>query len=147
MIWFRMGAFLHDVGKMSVPEVILKKAGVLSAEERRVIESHTVLGEALLSNIPFPWDIRPMIRSHHERWDGNGYPDGLIAEEIPITARILRCADVFDALTTQRSYRCPLSAEEAFAIMKADIGAFDPNLLVVFESLLPSFSEMVPTCN
>jgi HD-GYP domain-containing protein (c-di-GMP phosphodiesterase class II) len=107
------------------------------------MESHTVIGDQILSGIPFPWDIRPMVRSHHERWDGHGYPDRLAAEAIPLTARILSCADVFDALTTARSYRNPVGAEEALAIMQQDEGAFDPALFSVFEELLPHFSNML----
>ncbi|MDP9349324.1 MAG: tetratricopeptide repeat protein, partial [Gemmatimonadota bacterium] len=107
--WFRMGAFLHDVGKIEVPAEILNKPGRLTAEERATMERHTVIGDEILAPLEFPWDIRPMVRSHHERWDGSGYPDRLVGEEIPHTARILRIADVFDALTTARSYRRPLT--------------------------------------
>ena len=142
MVWFRMGAFLHDVGKTEVPEEILNKPGRLSDEEREIIERHTVIGDEMLSSIEFPWDIRAMVRSHHERWDGRGYPDGLRAEEIPTTARILRFADIFDALTTTRSYREPLSPEQAFQIMVEDHGSFDPDLFEVFRELFPEFSRM-----
>jgi putative nucleotidyltransferase with HDIG domain len=144
MIWFRMGAFLHDVGKTEVPGEILNKAGRLSDDERAVIERHTVSGDLILAPIPFPWDIRPMVRSHHERWDGRGYPDQLSRQEIPLTARILRIADVFDALTTNRSYRQPLTPDQAFQIMQADHGSFDPDLFEIFQNLLSEFSNMVP---
>jgi len=132
MPWFRMGAFLHDVGKTEVPEYILNKPGPLTSEERRTIEYHTIAGDDLLASIQFPWDVRPMVRSHHERWDGEGYPDNLAGEEIPFTARILHIADVFDALTTDRSYRGALSATEALDIMMNDGGSFDPRLLALF---------------
>ncbi|MEX2582529.1 MAG: HD domain-containing phosphohydrolase [Gemmatimonadota bacterium] len=135
MVWFRMGAFLHDVGKTEVPEEILNKPGRLSDEEREIIERHTIAGDEMLASIEFPWDIRPMVRSHHERWDGAGYPDGLSGDRIPFTARILRIADVFDALTTTRSYREPLSPEEAYQIMVDDTGGFDPNLFEIFEDI------------
>jgi putative nucleotidyltransferase with HDIG domain len=141
IVWFRMGAFLHDVGKTEVPAEILNKAGPLSDEERVIIERHTVAGDELLSLIAFPWDIRPMVRSHHERWDGNGYPDGLAGEDIPLTARILRIADVYDALTTTRSYREPLTAEAAFELMESDIGGFDPELFEIFRQLFPELRE------
>src|SRR5690606_34020202 len=111
--WFRMGALLHDVGKIDVPESILNKPGRLTDEERRIMERHTIVGYETLASIEFPWDIRPMVRSHHERWDGAGYPDRLEGESIPYAARILHIADVFDALTSARSYRSPLSAEDA----------------------------------
>jgi putative nucleotidyltransferase with HDIG domain len=139
--WFRMGAFLHDVGKTEVPEQILNKPGPLTDEERKIIEQHTVTGDEMLSTIEFPWDVRPMVRSHHERWDGRGYPDGLAGEQIPYTARILHIADVFDALTTARSYRKPLTPAEALEIMTNDIGSFDPVLLDLFCKLLPSLVD------
>jgi HD-GYP domain-containing protein (c-di-GMP phosphodiesterase class II) len=100
------------------------------------MERHTIMGDEMLAHIRFPWEIRPMVRSHHERWDGCGYPDGLRGSEIPFTARILRIADNFDALTTTRSYREPLSAEEAFRVMQEDHGSFDPNLLDLFQRVL-----------
>src|SRR6185369_14976842 len=86
LFWFRIGALLHDVGKLIVPAEVLNKPG-------------------MLTDVQFPWDVAPMVRSHHERWDGGGYPDGLAAESIPLSARILCIADVYDALTTERSYK------------------------------------------
>jgi putative nucleotidyltransferase with HDIG domain len=144
LVWFRMGAFLHDVGKTEVPGDILNKPGRLTDVEREIIEHHTVSGDEMLSLIPFPWDIRPMVRSHHERWDGRGYPDQLKGSDIPLTARILRIADVFDALTTNRSYRQPLTPEQALQIMQDDYGSFDPDLFGIFQSLFGEFSAMVP---
>jgi putative nucleotidyltransferase with HDIG domain len=143
LVWFRMGAFLHDVGKTEVPVSILNKPGKLTDEERKAIELHPVTGDEMLSTIEFPWDIRPMVRWHHERWDGEGYPDQLAGEAIPLTARVLRIADIFDALTTSRSYRLPLSAEDALQIMVDDQGSFDPELFEVFEGLFEEFSGMV----
>jgi putative nucleotidyltransferase with HDIG domain len=143
LVWFRMGAFLHDVGKTEVPGEILNKPGRLTDEEREIIERHTVSGDEMLAAIAFPWDIRPMVRSHHERWDGRGYPDQLKGSEIPLTARILRLADVFDALTTNRSYRQPLTPDQALQIMQDDSGSFDPELFEVFRGLVGDFSEMV----
>ena len=136
VIWFRMGALLHDVGKTEIPDALLQKSGSLSIDERKLMESHTIRGVQLLSHIDFPWDIRPMIRSHHERWDGNGYPDRLSGEEIPLSARILSCADVFDALTTHRSYRAAMSAADAIRVMASDRGALDPNLLSAFQRVI-----------
>jgi putative nucleotidyltransferase with HDIG domain len=140
LVWFRMGAFLHDVGKTEVPEEILNKPGRLTDEERTIMERHTVIGDEMLAPVEFPWDIRPMVRSHHERWDGRGYPDGLVGEHIPLSARILRVADVFDALTTARSYRRPLTPDEALEIMTDDAGSFDPELFVIFLQLFPEFA-------
>jgi hypothetical protein len=104
--------------------------------ERATMEQHTVVGEALLSSVEFPWDIRPMIRSHHERCDGQGYPDRLRGEEIPLAARVLCIADVYDALTTNRPYRRGFSASVALQIMREDVGAFDGTLLSLFEELV-----------
>lgn len=145
MPWFRMGAFLHDVGKTEIPGEILNKAGRLTDEERFLIEQHTIIGDTILAPIPFPWDIRPMVRSHHERWDGRGYPDQLAGPDIPLPARILHVADVFDALTTNRSYRQPLTADQAMQIMRDDYGSFDPDVFSTFESLLPDLLDLVPT--
>lgn len=144
--WFRMGAFLHDVGKTEIPEAILNKPGRLTEDERAIIENHTLIGWEILKDIKFPWDILPMVRSHHERWDGLGYPDRLAGEEIPLSARILHVADVFDALTTTRSYRDPLTPVDALAVMQADQGSFDPELLAYFASILPGLAlDLIPT--
>ncbi|GAC1647665.1 MAG: hypothetical protein NVS4B3_02100 [Gemmatimonadaceae bacterium] len=134
--WFRMGALLHDVGKIEVPPGILRKTDRLTREEFEIIKSHPAAGERLLVGMDLPWDIRPMIRSHHERWDGRGYPDALWGEEIPLAARILCIADVYDALTTARPYRAPYSHEEALMQMRAESGrGFDPHLFATFEGL------------
>jgi HD-GYP domain-containing protein (c-di-GMP phosphodiesterase class II) len=131
-----MGALLHDVGKIVVPSSILNKPGRLTKEEWRIMKRHPQAGVDLLREIEFPWDIRPMVRHHHEFWNGGGYPDGLAGEEIPRSARILCLADVFDALTTSRSYRGGMSVERALSIMRADVGKlFDPALFSVFETL------------
>jgi putative nucleotidyltransferase with HDIG domain len=143
IVWFRMGAFLHDLGKTEVPEEILNKPSQLTADERVIMERHTVVGDEILANFPFPWEIRPMVRSHHERWDGGGYPDGISGTDIPITARILRIADIFDALTTTRSYRQPLTAQQALQVMEDDQGSFDPDLFEVFRDLFPEIEDLV----
>jgi putative nucleotidyltransferase with HDIG domain len=139
LVWIRMGAFLHDVGKTAIPAEILNKNGPLSPEEWRVMQRHTVIGQELLSAIEFPWDIRGLVRSHHEHWAGTGYPDGLAGEQIPLEARILCVADVYDALTTTRAYRPAHTPESALQIMKADAGRiFDPRLMAMFERLIAS---------
>jgi putative nucleotidyltransferase with HDIG domain len=137
IVWFRMGAFLHDLGKTEVPEEILNKPGRLTDEERAIMERHPVTGDEMLAPVEFPWDIRPMVRSHHERWDGRGYPDGLEGGAIPLSARILRIADVFDALTTARSYRRRLTPEEALTLMEEDEGSFDPEIFAIFKEIFP----------
>jgi putative nucleotidyltransferase with HDIG domain len=137
MFWFRMGAVLHDVGKIVVPSEILNKPGPLDADERAVMERHAAAGGDLLREIDFPWDILPMVRGHHERWDGRGYPDGLAGENIALSARITCVADVFDALTTDRPYRPAFSHDEAMSMMAANSGKmFDPELFARFERLV-----------
>ncbi|MBI4541250.1 MAG: tetratricopeptide repeat protein [Gemmatimonadetes bacterium] len=137
LAWLRMGAILHDVGKTAVPAELLNKPGKLTSEEWEVIKRHTVVGDEIVSELHFPWDVRPIVRNHHEHWDGGGYPDGLAGEEIPVAARILCVADVYDALTTERSYRRALSHEEALQIMEREAGkVLDPQLLRVFRRLL-----------
>lgn len=133
LLWFHMGALLHDVGKITVPGEILNKNGPLTPSELAVMREHPARGEELIAGIGFPWDIRPMIRHHHECWNGRGYPDRLAGLQIPLAARILCIADVFDALTSTRSYRAAYSPSDAAALMRAESGTtFDPALLTVF---------------
>ncbi len=137
LFWFRAGALLHDVGKLIVPSEILNKSGRLTPDERALIERHPVAGEELLAGIEFPWDVRPMVRHHHERWDGAGYPDGLQGEQIPLSARILCLADVYDALTTDRPYRPAFAHDAALQIMRDGVGQmFDPQLYPKFEEIV-----------
>ncbi|AHG91260.1 metal dependent phosphohydrolase [Gemmatirosa kalamazoonensis] len=141
LFWFRIGALLHDVGKLVIPEEVLNKPGKLSDEEWALMRSHTVAGVDMLSGIEFPWDVRPIVLSHHERWDGKGYPNGLQGEDIPFVARILCVADVYDALTSVRSYKRALSHDEAMAILRKDIGtAFDPAVFEKFEKVAPAWA-------
>lgn len=132
LFWFRLGALLHDIGKIIVPTEVLNKAGNLSDEEWAIMKRHPEAGLELVADIDFPGDVRAIIRNHHERWDGQGYPDGLAGEEIPFAARILCVADVYDALTTARSYRDSLSHNRAAQVMRGSKGQFDPQLLNLF---------------
>ncbi|HEX2778132.1 MAG TPA: HD domain-containing phosphohydrolase [Gemmatimonadaceae bacterium] len=136
MFWFRVGALLHDVGKIVVPTQILTKPGPLTDEERRIMERHAQAGAELLSDVDFPWDVLPIIRNHHERWDGCGYPDRLAGEAIPLAARVLCIADVYDALTTDRPYRKAFSPAKAIEIMSSDRGAFDATLFGAFREMI-----------
>ncbi len=118
----RVGAYLHDVGKVRVPHEILNKPGPLTPDEFRVMQDHTIHGVELLASIQFPWDIKPIIRSHHERADGRGYPDALRGEEIPLSAQVIGIVDVWDALTTDRSYRKAMTHEAALEQMTQSRG-------------------------
>ena len=142
MFWFKVGALLHDVGKIVVPPEILNKNGPLTPEERKIMESHPVAGVELLRDVEFPWDVIPMVRGHHERWDGHGYPDRLAGEAIPIAARILCVADVFDALTTDRPYRKAYEIPDALRLMEADSGRqYDPAILERFLRIMRSHTD------
>lgn len=130
-------AILHDVGKMQVPDDILKKPGPLNSDERRVIETHTIAGERILSNKPFFQIARQIARSHQENWDGTGYPDGLSGAAIPLAARIVRLADVFDALSSRRVYKEPWPIERVVDAILAGRGReFDPELVEAFQKLM-----------
>lgn len=137
LVWIRMGAFLHDVGKTRLPSEILNKPGDLTDEEWEQVRNHTVAGDEIVSELDFPFDLRPMVRSHHERWDGTGYPDRLQGEQIPLVARILCIADVFDAMTTDRSYRHAHTRDDALALMAQEAGRMlDPELFDVFRAVI-----------
>jgi cyclic di-GMP phosphodiesterase len=117
----RRGGLVHDIGKLSIPEHILLKPGPLTPEERKIMEQHTVIGEKICAPLRSFRHVLPIIRHHHEKWNGSGYPDGLKGEQIPLTARILQVTDIYDALTTDRPYRKALSIDEAFAIMREEV--------------------------
>ena len=130
------GFLLHDVGKIGIPDGILQKPGPLSAAERRRMQTHTVLGEAMLSNVAFlTGEGLKIVRSHHERWDGRGYPDGLNADEIPVGARIFAVADALDAMTSHRPYRRAMSWQSARTeILEQRKRQFDPEVVDAFVS-------------
>jgi putative two-component system response regulator len=132
------GGYLHDIGKIAIPDAILFKQGVLTSEEWEVMRSHPVCGEDICRAMRSLGPVLPIIRSHHERWDGTGYPDGLAGEDIPLLARILQVTDIFDALTTQRPYKPALTPEAAFAVMEEEVrrGWRDPELVPLFASII-----------
>jgi putative nucleotidyltransferase with HDIG domain len=137
LFWFRIGALLHDVGKLMIPAEVLNKPAKLTDEEWAMVRGHPSAGVELLADIEFPWDVRPIVESHHERWDGKGYPHGLAGENIPLTARVLCVADVYDALTSVRSYKRAFTHDEAMEIMRQDVGKqFDPALFAAFEDVM-----------
>jgi len=129
----RYAAILHDIGKIGVDDAILRKPGELTLAEREIMYSHPIIGTLIINGIEFLKDVRPLIRHHHERWDGQGYPDGLAGTAIPLGARILNIADSYDAMIAGRPYRPPVPEEEAIAELRAGRGTqFDPLLVDVF---------------
>lgn len=129
-------AILHDVGKMHIPDDILKKPGKLTDEERRIMQTHTTVGESILSTKPFFEMSRRIARAHHENWDGSGYPDGISGEQIAIPARIVHVVDVFDALNNPRIYKPAWPLDRAAdAILEGAGTQFDPKLVEAFEKL------------
>ena len=132
------GGYLHDIGKIAIPDAILFKQGTLTSEEWKVMRSHVVRGEEICHPMRSLAPVLPIIRSHHERWDGSGYPDGLAGEDIPLLARILQVADIYDALTTQRPYKPALTPAQAFGIMEEEVrkGWRDPELVPLFASTI-----------
>jgi len=140
----RAGALLHDIGKLAVPDYILNKPGKLTAAEFDKMKIHTVVGAQILERIGFPYPLVPVVRHHHERWDGTGYPDGLKAEQIPITARVLTVVDCFDAVREDRQYRKGLTREEAIEFLRRDKGKhYDPQIVDMFIEHLPRFEEEI----
>jgi putative nucleotidyltransferase with HDIG domain len=130
------GFLLHDVGKLAIPDSILFKPGPLTTEERAMMSRHTIVGAEIMRDIEFLAEASKVVRSHHERWDGNGYPDGLAGEEIPLNARVFAVADVFDALTTNRPYRVALSFEQARSMIEEESGShFDPQVVDAFRRI------------
>src|SRR6185436_17570388 len=126
----KAGALLHDIGKLAVPDYILNKPGALTPAEFEKMKIHTIVGAEILERVGFPYPVVPVVRHHHERWDGRGYPDGLRGDEIPITARILTLADSFDAMREDRNYRKAMTREQAVGLLNEGSGiVFDPNFV------------------
>jgi putative two-component system response regulator len=131
------GGFLHDIGKVAVPDAILFKPGRLDEHEWTLMRAHTVKGEEICQPMKSLSSVLPVIRSHHERWDGSGYPDGLRGEQIPLVARILQVADIYDALTTVRPYKSAFSPAEALGMLDDEVarGWRDAELVGIFKQL------------
>jgi HD-GYP domain-containing protein (c-di-GMP phosphodiesterase class II) len=130
------GFLLHDIGKVAVPDAILFKPGPLTPEERALVIKHPQIGSEILRHIDFLDDAKVVVLHHHERWDGQGYPDGLAGEEIPLQARVFAVADTLDALTTDRPYRPACGWAEARQAIRAEAGAqFDPAIVAAYETL------------
>ena len=128
----RAASVLHDIGKLAVPEHIISKPGKLTPEEFEKMKIHPTVGAEILEQVDFPYPVAPIVRAHHERWDGSGYPNGLAGEAIPIGARILAAVDCLDALASDRQYRKALPLDEAMAKVVADAGkSFDPQVVAI----------------
>ena len=134
----KTAALLHDIGKLAVPEHILSKPGPLTPEEFQKIRAHPKVGADIVSSVPFPYPVAPLILSHHERWDGKGYPAGLKGEDIPLGARILSVVDYFDALMAERPYHKAMSFEAAIGLLQQEAGkGLDPTVVGKFIELIP----------
>jgi diguanylate cyclase (GGDEF)-like protein/putative nucleotidyltransferase with HDIG domain len=142
----KTAALLHDIGKLAVPEHILSKPGPLTQEEFQKIRIHPQVGAEIIAAVPFPYPVAPLILSHHERWDGKGYPQGLAGEDIPMGARILTIVDYYDAVTTERPYHKALNHESAIGLLRHESGrALDPKLVPMFIEMLPALvAELGP---
>jgi putative nucleotidyltransferase with HDIG domain len=140
------GALLHDVGKIAIPKEIINKPGQLDADEWVIIKTHTIEGQKMLDRVGgFMRDVGLIVRSHHERWDGGGYPDGLARDEIPVEARIIACCDAWNAMVTDRPYRAALSRESAIAELHANAGTqFDPDVVEAVTRVLDAAPESTP---
>jgi putative two-component system response regulator len=138
VIALRRAGIVHDVGKIAVPDAILLKPGSLTADEWKLIREHPVVGERICAPLKSFRFVLPIIRHHHEKFDGSGYPDGLRGEEIPVTARVLQVVDVYDALTTDRPYKKAFSITDALQTMKEEVakGWWDPHIFDQFERLV-----------
>src|ERR1700720_2211735 len=142
----RAASLLHDIGKLAVPEHILSKPGRLTPEEFEKMKIHPIVGAEILDRVQFPYPVVPIVRSHHEKWDGTGYPDGLKSEVIPIGARILSAVDCFDALASERPYRQAMTPQEAMNALTAEKGkSFDPRVVEIMERRYLELEEMVNT--
>jgi len=142
---------LHDIGKIGIPDAILLKAGPLSPDEREIMKTHTTLGRDAIQraedqlgvNLPFLGMIKELAYSHHERWDGHGYPEGRVGNDIPLSARLMAVADVYDALITRRVYKEPMSHDQvATFIVDRRSTDFDPDVIDAFVQQQATFLEI-----
>ncbi|HMS62619.1 MAG TPA: HD domain-containing phosphohydrolase [Solirubrobacteraceae bacterium] len=138
-------AELHDVGKVAIPDSILHKPGALDPDERRFMEKHTLIGERIVSAAEAMRPVGRIVRSSHERWDGAGYPDGLAGEDIPVAARVVFVCDAFDAMTSAREYRPPLTRAEAVEELRRGAGTqFDPRVVAAMLDVLAAPAADLP---
>ncbi|MGB6718565.1 MAG: HD domain-containing phosphohydrolase [Candidatus Acidiferrales bacterium] len=146
IVALRRAGVVHDIGKVIVPDAVLLKPGPLTPEERNVIKQHAAAGEHICAPLKSFRSVLPIIRHHHERWDGSGYPDGLAGDAIPLLARVLQIADVYDALTTHRPYRGALTQSESWEILQKEVnyGWWDGNIVREFRSMITTEGVVRP---
>jgi putative nucleotidyltransferase with HDIG domain len=140
------GALLHDVGKIAIPKEIINKPGKLNQQEWTIIKTHTLEGQKMLDRVGgFMREVGLIVRSHHERWDGTGYPDGLAGEAIPLESRIITCCDSWNAMRTDRSYRKALPADIALVELEANAGQqFDPQVVTALIQIVEPAPRLSP---
>lgn len=140
------GGYLHDIGKVAIPDAILFKPSPLTSEEWELMQTHTIRGEEICRHMKTLSSVLPIVRNHHERWDGSGYPDHLRGDHIPLLARILQLVDIYDALTTPRPYKRAYSHEEAIQVLEGEArrGWRDPELLLVFKQVATEWMHGTP---
>jgi diguanylate cyclase (GGDEF)-like protein/putative nucleotidyltransferase with HDIG domain len=144
----RTAALLHDIGKLAIPANILSKPGPLTPEEMAKVRIHPQIGAEIIASVPFPYPVAPIVLSHHERWDGTGYPHGLKGEGIPIGARIISIVDYFDVVTSERPFHAALTTESALALLRHEAGrALDPRLVDIFVERLPELAAAFDAAN
>ena len=138
IVALKRGGFLHDLGKVAIPDDVLKKGSDLTAAERKIMQQHPVIGERICKPLKSLRRVLPIIRHHHEHWNGSGYPDGLAGENIPLLARVLQVVDVYDALRTARPYKAALSHHAAIDVMQEEVerGLWDPKIVDAFVAMV-----------
>lgn len=144
----RLAGLLHDIGKINIPEHILAKEGPLTVDEYELIKTHPVVGSRMVEKISILETLKPGVLYHHEKWDGSGYPSGIKGDQIPLEARILAIADVFDALTSNRAYRKAMTVDQAYDILYKGSGThFDPNLINKLSIIKPRWNQIFKEMN
>jgi len=142
------GSFLHDVGKIGIPDAILLKPGKLDAQEMSIMRTHVDLGEQIVTGMGWLDGAHAVVAGHHEKWDGTGYPRRLAGNAIPLAARIFAVADVFDALCSKRPYKEPMALDDALAILDKDTGShFDPAVMAAFRPLAAEMNQVLAGCS
>ncbi|MBI3926425.1 MAG: HD-GYP domain-containing protein [Armatimonadetes bacterium] len=141
----QVAGYLHDIGKVGISREVLNRPAKLDAVTYEEVKKHPEIGARILSAVPWPWDLVPAVRYHHEKWDGSGYPVGLKGNQIPLSAQIVSIADFFDSLTTNRPFRAALCPRTALSMMQGLVGrSFCPELWSMFEAMIEDLIRAVP---